>query len=168
MVGNFILKVMNLQGVNVVLFAVIVIAAGFAIATTRTRQNQIPKVSTPSPAVAGESLHVSTTVSQVQAPPTSPTTAPTLAPKVFGTSVLIVTPSPTPTPTPTKQVEGNWTVSDSGEGSNPRTAEISYESHDNNSNANIRVHQSTSASGNTHQSTNLKVTVNGETREIKD
>lgn len=163
---------MNLQGVHVVLFAVIVIAAGIAIASTSVKQNYLPEAPTPLPEVAGRSIHVSTAVSQVETPTPSLTEIPIVVPRVFNASVSVTTPPSTPTPTltptPTKTTEGNWTVSDSGKDSNPRTAGISYESGDGKTTSSVNVTQSVGGSGSAEQHMNIEVTVNGETRELKD
>ena len=72
--------------------------------------------------------------------------------------------SPTPTIPLTPAPTGTWTVKDTGQNSRPREAGISYESENTHVNTNVK----TSGSDNIDETTNISVTVNGETREIKN
>lgn len=116
-----------------------------------------PTVSPTSTAtVAGEQGYVSPEVIPIDALPIG---SPTPQAEVFGISTI--TPK-----IPRSKSEGNWTVKDTGESSDPREVGISYESDDANVHTNIR--SSSASSSGASQHTNISVTVNGETKTFEN
>lgn len=83
-------------------------------------------------------------------------------------SPAVITLSPTLTPAATPSITPAstpaWDVRDTGKDSSPHEMEISHESE----NTHVKASVTTNASGNVEETANISVTVNGETREIKD
>lgn len=127
-----------------VFLALLTVAVATVMAFRNPKTNQTKESFSQEPAVAGESIHIDASVANVA----TPTPAPTV----------------TPTSTPSPSSSAVWNVKDTGKDSNPREMQISHESE----NAHVNTSVTTSASGNVDQSTNISVTVNGETREIKN